>query len=1032
MKSKSSALKKFFSVTAIFILAILASLSVFSFKLKPTYSASLSVDNSNFSDGMTDNTSTPASPSSYTFVDSNFKSVSYNPQSTTNNQPKITAGVVNIEDQGYSKQSSNQDDYALMISSKKGDSSYTVKYGYVSTQFTLDADSYYRVAVDVYADKTAGIASLYLVDENSKAYASFENIGKSNNWTTYMFLVKTDDLSSAKLKLALFLDGNGTVLFDSVRVNELTEQQLESQRVTYANTSSYVAPKNNNIVEKKAFTKTNLTSAIANEHASREIVEESDGYFDTAFKITNSTSTYSKYTTDDNFLTFEPNRVYRVTINAKATDLSGKATLRLVQTNLKKDADGNDIYDTSNDHTLTISSSTSTKNNGYSKYSFFINSHPLKTTTFKLVASVGSEDSTATGSISLSGVIVTSTTYSNYNSISTGDSTQKVDIAKNIVDLSSDATALMLTNGNFNTVKTTDYTKTYPVAPASWTETTGTNTQLYGVVNTDSTEFQKFVDNNTFTSTPVNPGNPNGLAESNNVLMMYNSTTDTLAYTSEKDKSVEANTYHRVSLNVLTQHSTLNVYLVATINEKEVVLSSIKNIATDGEWHNVDLYIYSGLHQLNVGVKVEMKSNGFGFAYIDDATYDFALRNGGVMLSQPTESQFNAISNVNYGSSHVSKIDLSNIIYADSSERYATPIHFGANENESVDFGVIDISDDANVRWILNNYDNNNVNFTSIDNKNILAIHAKNYVNETYTSNIGYRFEASKYYLLKVKVYTQNLTSENEKFGLGLSLSNFDGKFENINTEIDGNGWVTYSFYINPSEATTSMLQIAFGAENATLKGDAFLGDITVKEIESTEFVETANDTTLVLKTKSSDDSSNDDNKNDDNKDSNSSSNSRAWFIAIPTILTAAAIIIAIIGISLRKVKIKKPVKKGKSEYDRNSKQSSQIYMRKATTLREERLLELNKKLETLQAERTQYEEQYKKDLSTLRQLKIKRAPASEISKLEKDMKLNQKHSAQIGSNIRITELEIEQTSSNEYLKQLVKKLASAKQPDEE
>ena len=106
--------------------------------------------------------------------------------------------------------------------------------------------------------------------------------------------------------------------------------------------------------------------------------------------------------------------------------------------------------------------------------------------------------------------------------------------------------------------------------------------------------------------------------------------------------------------------------------------------------------------------------------------------------------------------------------------------------------------------------------------------------------------------------------------------------------------------------------------------------------------------------------------------------------------------------------------------------------MRKATTLREERLLELNKKLETLQAERTQYEEQYKKDLSTLRQLKIKRAPASEISKLEKDMRLNQKHSAQIGSNIRITELEIEQTSSNEYLKQLVKKLASAKQPDEE
>ena len=47
-------------------------------------------------------------------------------------------------------------------------------------------------------------------------------------------------------------------------------------------------------------------------------------------------------------------------------------------------------------------------------------------------------------------------------------------------------------------------------------------------------------------------------------------------------------------------------------------------------------------------------------------------------------------------------------------------------------------------------------------------------------------------------------------------------------------------------------------------------------------------------------------------------------------------------------------------------------------------------------------------------------------------MKQNQKHSAQIGSSIRSVELEIDFTNSNEYIKQVVKKLSSAKQDEQE
>lgn len=1023
MKSKFSTIKKFFFSFAVLIWAVLASFSMFSFNLLPTYSAS-SVENPNFSNNMSDNTNTPSSPSSYTFVDSNFKSVSYNPQSTTANQPKITAGVVNIEEKGYTKPSSDQDNFALMISSEKDGSSYSVKYGYTSTSFSLNAGSYYKIAVDVYVDNAQGLASLYLVDENSKAFESYEHVGKSNNWTTYMFLVETDQFTSYNLKLAMFLDGNGTVLFDSVNVKELSKQQLTTEKNIYSSSCKVVEPKTDNYISSITFSKSNMKKAFANTSSVSYDIEDSDNYFNSAIQIINSPETYSQYETNDDCFTFEPNRVYKLTVSAKTLNLSGKASLRLVQTD-EVDEDGNPKYDTSNDHTISITSDTSsTLNNGYQRYTFIINSHPLKTTTFKLVVSLGDEDTATSGSISLTGAVLTKATYKNFEDASTGSSTQKINIASTTVDVSSDIKALTLSNGSFNYVKTTDTTKTYPATPANWTVSLGANNQLYGVVNTKTEEFAKFTSNNSFTSSAINPGNPIG-SDSNNVLMMYNSVTDTLSYTSEIEKSLDANSYHRFSLKVLTQHSTLNIYLVATINNKEVVLSSLKNVTTAGLWKDVDLYVNTGLRNLTVGVKVEMKSTGYGFAYVDDATFDYAPRTSGV-LGQPTIEEFDKVQNTTY----VNKADLTNLTATDSTTAYAPADHFNSTENENVKFGILNADDEIQIKNVLKGFNQNYQAFNLVDNKNILAIHAINYVKEQYTANLGYRFESNKYYLLTVKVYTQNLASESDKFGLGLSLSNYDEKFENINTE-DGtnNGWKTYSFYITPTDTATSYLTIDFGTDTANLTGDAFIGDIVVKEIEQSEFVTESSDTIKVLSTPAKDDS------NDDNNDSDNSSNNKnnsAWFIAIPTVLTFLAIGIAVVGVTLRKVKIKKPVKKTKNAYDRNSKQSQQIYMRKATTMREERLRELEKQLETLQAERLTYEEQYKKDLSSLRQLKIKRAPATEIAKLEKDMKINQKHSAQIGANVRWVENEIEQTKTDEYLRQTVKKLASVKQDEQE
>ena len=153
--------------------------------------------------------------------------------------------------------------------------------------------------------------------------------------------------------------------------------------------------------------------------------------------------------------------------------------------------------------------------------------------------------------------------------------------------------------------------------------------------------------------------------------------------------------------------------------------------------------------------------------------------------------------------------------------------------------------------------------------------------------------------------------------------------------------------------------------------------------------------------------------------------NKQTLLYLIPTIIFALAIVICVVGVFTRKIKWKKPSKKSKNAYDRNSTVSKQYYERKATMVREEKLRELNKQLEQLHADRIQYEEDYKHNMSKLREMKIKRANKHDIAKLEAEMKKNQRNSSTFGISVSRIEKEIEYMKTDLYYKSLVKKLAS-------
>ena len=139
--------------------------------------------------------------------------------------------------------------------------------------------------------------------------------------------------------------------------------------------------------------------------------------------------------------------------------------------------------------------------------------------------------------------------------------------------------------------------------------------------------------------------------------------------------------------------------------------------------------------------------------------------------------------------------------------------------------------------------------------------------------------------------------------------------------------------------------------------------------------------------------------------------------------MTALAILIAVVGLSVRKIKWKKPTKKSKTTYDRNKTVSVQYYSRKATTMREDKLRELQADLDKLNAQRKTFEDEYKTDLSKLREMKIKRANPNDIAKLEKELKKNQKLSASIGVTVNKITSEIEIVKTDAYLNSLIKKL---------
>ncbi len=1006
-------IKKTTSIFITLCLILLASVGLFSIFNKSSIEAmaanEITISNKDF---INHNSSTGA-PNSFT-------------SSSSVDDANVKAGVIDTSKPEYQKYriGTLKDNYVLRISTNERDEydeipsgkNHSTYFGYDTTSsIALDAGKNYRITVDVYTDTSAGIGALYLKDgdNNDAVLSKITNVNSYLNWHTYTFLIKTDDIKDLNVKLGLYLNGSGTILFDSLSCFEMADSdfatRLENTNERQQYLSQYKVIKEIS-AESHPFVIKNTAENTLAEYVNVKATDESyDGSNTTAFKINNKEIAFNEYSTSEKLFfdseseknLIEQNAIYKVSVKAKAVGVSGNAVLKLTETNKDKS------------ETITFSGTVD-----FTNYSFYVRTNTDSSDiNFKLTVGLGEEGAKAIGTIYISKITLSKISYSTFNS--TPSNVKKLDLVET-------SETDLLDNGAFNDFRPSDTEKSYPITPASWTvSSVEGEKQLYGIINTATAEFDKLKNDNKNISNFVNPDRTSA---NNNVLMMYSQSASPLSYTSAS-KSIQASTSNTFTMKVQVlsgqrnSNDSFKIELVTKKDDGELVLAST-NIAPSlsvSEFKVVKFILSTAYQNCDVCVKLTLNSTTGTFAYVDDVHYYNSEKDSTADITVRTD-----LKNLyEYGNKIDDYYEAKNFSKSTGEGSYSGIV----NLNETLSSHIIDSDHMASLKnlSLLFNAEDSEAGF--VHNNNVFAIRNDyNFnTNNVYSTNLGYRLEQNKFYRLIVYVYTTDLQirfpdSQNEEdTGVTLSMTGFTKSFEKIKTD---NNWERYVFYINPtSTVDASYLQFALGSSDSQYIGRAFFGDINFKEIEEDEFVSADSSKVMVLQqTETVDDDT--DNETDD-ADNESNFNTSAWLYAIPSIIFALAIIICVVGVIARKTKWKKPVKKTKNDYDRNKTVSKQYYARKATTVRDEKLRELNKELESLTNERSQYEEEYKHDLTKLRELKIKRAPQNEIVKLEKEMKKNQRLSSALGVNINNINDEITYTKSEQYYSQLIKKLMS-------
>ncbi|MBO4726064.1 MAG: hypothetical protein J5598_00495 [Clostridia bacterium] len=449
-------------------------------------------------------------------------------------------------------------------------------------------------------------------------------------------------------------------------------------------------------------------------------------------------------------------------------------------------------------------------------------------------------------------------------------------------DMNAEADALDLPNGYFelgtaaDTVTVSGSGYPYPLIANDWT----TNNSDNGIVNLDASLW-----NESFGEGTNHPGYIVNYNSNNNVYMMHNRnstrnilTSPAISTTAGETKTVS---FHACSKTTTKTHA----WIISATADDDGNLTDITylgeplKIETDGAWQHYTINIAENEFAVSRSYYLRFEMDAIGYTYIDNVCFDDSKQND-----------------------EINNIDLTNPL---------TLSGIWHTNNDTVDFYLNSTKDGLTLK---------NIGGQKTIIENVFA----------------YNLSSENYYEIIV-------TARGNHAYLG--FDGYDGLMKVTTDEIDETLTAEYKLLIHADDVNTTKFQITLGYvadendDESTVKvvdGEIFISAITVNKIEETEFddAKTAANTdgSRVMVLSASEETEEEENTNNSNADGSNFFNENWWYL-VPTLITAAAVLLAVATFLFRKIKFEKHITKKNTSYARDmriKKERNKIVAQKA------------------------------------------------------------------------------------------------------
>ena len=910
------------------------------------------------------------------------------------------------------------------------------RLGYKTSQsFSLDANSYYSIEVTYKTIKASNekgtsdsFASIYLKDlsnEDFEEEAKFENLTtynsslSSNVWATRTFFVATSPYASENLNLELWLGGEnesqickGSVFFSHIDVQRYTENSfneaiknvatndtqslidLDSDYISLDSISNadfeegtyYSIPGWTQTSEAMGSNDAILTATYSNFSHSAVSSINSNAAEDNAKGLFMYLDEAGSLSMQSSAFTLTKNRYYLLSVWANSN--SGAANKPSIQL-IKLDKDDKFVSNAGNALSVATTSANDDYRNGWVKYSIYI--HTDNFADARLALSLNLTE----GYVFFDEVELKQISSANYSKGSTASNATAVDLGQN-------ASTGLVANSNFNSATYEGNTPSFPATPSSWTLNSHEEFEEYvaGVISTDAEEFNANASNYPGLS---NPGNFNGLASNYVLAMGCNNTQNEIIYKSNII-DLTAGSNYLLTFMVKTQVKELgnNAVISFRIFNDNSTIYNMDNIISP-DWNKYSLALNTGL--VSDSFYVELKiANVDGYVFFDDINLD-------VMPETFVEG----------GNHTVVELDKH---LADNIDNWK----ISNTSNGQNLIGTTSAGDDFDE--VLSFYGISNPSYISSNNKDIIYIHNENEDSITLTARKSTDLTAGNYYIVSVYVRTQDILGNGAKFAIA-----HDGNNEEFTNIVSENGYSKYYFFVNAEKASTLDIMIGLGTEEELAMGTAFFDLLEIQNLgtdeelfnttyeEITSHSDNTKMVSIAAEESSTDEPEADEDHDHDHDHDHGSDSSSVW-LAVSSSITALALIIALVGFAIRKIKGKKHTKtKVTNNYDRRKTLDKDMDKRERIELRKIMIEDLKKNLHEEQDKFNEYKENIDKQIEELNNKVVAEIVPirEEMQKLDKEQDaVEQEHNAKIAIDKRSTTPE-EDKAFNAKVKNLEK-----------